>query len=104
MDVVKRYWNALDDASHSAIRKASFAGLALGLVLIAAMCFVYFDVVFLGTISDLAATQFALLPAFFVAAIAVCTYVYVLVYRAQGDQSQLVRVPRTRAAHTRYLD
>lgn len=82
MDVVKRYWNALDDASRRAIKKASFAGLALGLVLIAAMCIVYFDVMFLGTMSDFAATQFALLPAFFVAAIAVCIYAYVLVYRA----------------------
>lgn len=39
-------------------------------MLIAAVCFAYFDVAFLGTMIDFAATQFTLLPAFFVAAIA----------------------------------
>lgn len=82
MNAINRYWNALDDASRKAVKKASFAGLILGIVLIAAMLVVYFDVLFLGTMGDSAPTQFALLPAFFVAAIAIAIYQYVLVYRA----------------------
>lgn len=82
MDALKRYWNALDDTSRKAVKKASFAGLALGVVLIAAMLIVYFDMLFLGTVGDFAPTRFALLPAFFIAAIAIGIYQYVLVYRA----------------------
>lgn len=82
MDMAKRYWNALDSTSRRAVKKASFAGLALGLALMAAMFIVYFDVLFLGTVGDSAALQFALTPAFFVAAIVLGIYQYVLVYRA----------------------
>ena len=38
MNAPKRYWNGLDDASRKAVKKASFAGLILGIVLIGITC------------------------------------------------------------------
>lgn len=38
MNAPKRYWNGLDDASRKAVKKASFAGLILGIVLVGITC------------------------------------------------------------------
>ena len=82
MDVIKRYWKALDTASHKAIKKAAFTALAMNLVLMAAYFIVYFDVLFLGRIGDSAALQLALWPAFMVGIGAIAVYGVVLVFRA----------------------
>ncbi len=80
--IIKRYWNALDEASRKALKKAVFLALGMGLALLLVMFLVYFDVFFLGTMGDAAPTQFALMPAFMFGAIAIAIYGYVLVYRA----------------------
>lgn len=82
MTIIKRYWNALDEASRKALKKAAFLALGMGLALLLVMFLVYFDVFFLGTMGDAAPTQFALMPAFMLGAIAIAIYSYVLAYRA----------------------
>lgn len=82
MTIIKRYWNALDEASRKALKKAALLVLGMGLALLLVMFLVYFDVFFLGTMGDAAPTQFALMPAFMLGAIAIAIYGYVLVYRA----------------------
>lgn len=82
MTIIKRYWNALDEASRKALKKAAFLALGMGLALLLVMFLVYFDVFFLGTMGDAAPTQLALMPAFMLGAIAIAIYGYVLVYRA----------------------
>ena len=82
MDIFKRYWEAMDETSRKAIKKATFTALAMNLALLTAYLIVYFDVLFLGKTGDSAALQLALWPAFMLGIAAIAIYQCVLVFRA----------------------
>lgn len=82
MKTIKRYWAALDDASHKAIKKAAFLGPLLGLALLAVYLILFYKELFQGTLGDDAALKLVLLPLLIIAAAALSLYSCVLIFRA----------------------